>query len=332
VSIIGLGAAATRGHLPALRKLEREARVQVVAACDPDGRQRMAARRAMRELPTFESAEEMLGSVDSDLTVIAAPPHVHASLATLAAEHRQHIVCEKPAGCTPADVEEMVAVWRQHQDRVLFASYQYRFSRPWLAIARIARAAARSGWRIDMSVDVQRDSTDRHAISNWRADPAMGGGLADHAVHFLALAREMGRPFAIDLASREFDPAGREKVNACLLAGSNLFDLSVSYQAAVRSTTLTLSIGDKTIRWKDGRLAIERKDRPTHWFSVPSLSDRAHVDALYLPMYRDFLAGSGSLRWRRDRAEELTEVGRCLAMLLAETEQRVSVEPPALAA
>jgi predicted dehydrogenase len=332
VSIVGLGAAATRGHLPALRKLEREGRVEVVAACDPDGRRRMTARRAMRRLLTFESADEMLGSIDSELTVIAAPPHVHASLAVLAAEHGQHIVCEKPAGCTPADVRELATIWRQHQDRALFGSYQYRFSRPWLAIASIVRAAVRSDRRIVMSVQVQRDSTDRHAISNWRVDPAMGGGFADHAVHFLALGREIGQPFAFDRATRNLDHAGREKVNARLFAGANLLDLSVSYQAQARSTTLALSFGDKTICWRDGVLEIERKGQPTHRFSVPSLSDRSHVDALYLPMYRDLLAGVESLRWRRDRAEEVTAVGRCLTVLLAETERGVPVEPPALAA
>lgn len=332
VSIIGLGAAATRGHLPALRKLEREGQVRVVAACDPDGRQRIAARRAMRRLPTFESAAEMLGSVDSDLTVIAAPPHVHASLAALAAEHGQHIVCEKPAGCTPAHVGELATIWRQHQDRALFGSYQYRFSRPWQAIAPIVRAAARSDRRIVMSVEVQRDATDRHAISNWRLDPAMGGGFADHAVHFLALGREIGQPFTVDYATRSLDHAAREKVSARLLAGVNLLDLSVSYQAPARSTALTLSLDKKKIRWQDDCLEIKRKDQPTRRFSVPSLSDRSHVDALYLPMYRDLLAGVGSLRWRRDRAGEITAVGSCLTVLLAEAEAGIYIEPAALAA
>lgn len=332
VSLAGLGAAATRGHLPALRGLEAEGRVRVVAACDPDERQRVAVQHALPHLPTFASADEMLHSVDSDLMVIAAPPAAHASLAVLAADHRRHILCEKPAGCALAQVSELAAIWQQQPDRALVASYQYRFSPPWVAIAPILCAAARSGQRVVVSVEVQRTSTDRRAMSSWRDDPAMGGGFADHAVHFLALGRDLGHPFEVDLASREYDAAGREWVSARLLAGSNLLDLSVSYRAPVRSTTLILSCGERTLRWTDGELTVERKDRHTQSFSVPSLSDRSHIDTLYLPMYRDFLSGLGRSEWRRERADELIEVGRCLTMLLAEADQGLLVEQPALAA
>ncbi len=325
VSIAGLGAAATRGHLPALRELEREGRARVVAACDPDERRRIAVGQA---LPTFASADEMLRSVDSDLMVIAAPPSAHASLATVAAEHRQHILCEKPAGCTPAQVSELAAIWQRQKDRALAASYQYRFSSPWLSMARVLRAAERSGRQVVMSVEVQRTSTDRRAMSDWRDDPAMGGGFADHAVHFLALGREMGRRFEVKRANREYDDMGREQVSAHLLVGSNLLDLSVSYRAAERSTALMLHCDKTTLRWTDERLTVKRKDRRRiQSFPVPALSDRLHVDTLYGPMYRDLLAGLGSPRWCRERADEAIEVGRCLAMLLAATQRGLVAAP-----
>ena len=332
VSLAGLGAAATRGHLPALRQLESDGLVEVVAACDPDKRQRAAVLLALPGLPIFASAEEMLESVESDLMVIASPPAAHASLAVRAADHRQHILCEKPAGCTVAQVSELEAIWERRQDRAFLASYQYRFSPPWKSISRILRAAARSRQRVAISVDVQRTSTDQRAVSSWRDDPAMGGGFADHAVHFLALGRELGRPFAVEFASREYDSEGREQVSARLWAGSNPLDLSVSYRAAVRSTALTLSWGKTTLRWRNGQLRSERKNRHPKLFSVPSLSDRSCIDTLYRPMYCDLLKGLGSSRWRHERADELIEVGRCLTTLLTEAEQALPAEPTMLAA
>ncbi|HET7486051.1 MAG TPA: Gfo/Idh/MocA family oxidoreductase [Solirubrobacterales bacterium] len=326
VSLAGLGAAATRGHLPALRELESDGLVKVVAACDPDMRQRAAVLLALPDLPTFASAEEMLDSVDSDLMVIASPPAAHASLAVRAADYRQHILCEKPGGCTVAQVSELEAIWRRGQDRAFVASYQYRFSPPWKSISRILRAAAKSGQRVSVSVDVQRTSTDQRAVSSWRDNPAMGGGFADHAVHFLALGRELGRPFAVESASREYDSKGREQVSARLWAGSNLLDLSVSYRAAVRSTALTLSWGKTTLQWKNGQLRSGRKNQCPKLFSVPSLSDRSCIDALYRPMYRDLLESLRSSRWRHERADELIEVSRCLTTLLTEAKQHLPIE------
>jgi predicted dehydrogenase len=332
VSLAGLGAAATRGHLPALLKLESEGRVQVVGACDPDERQRAAVQQGFPRLPTFASADEMLESVGSELAVIAAYPAAHAALATIAAGHGQHILCEKPAGGTPAQMSQFAAIWRRQRSRGLVASYQYRFSDPWIVASTFLRAAARSGQRVVMSVEVERTSTDRRAMSSWRDDTAMGGGLADHAVHFLALGRELGHPFTVDFATRKYDSVGRERVRALVSAGPNLLDISVSYRAARRSTTLMLSCGKLRLRWRGRNLTIEEDGRCGRPVSVPSLSDRSHVDALYLPMYRDLLAGLGNLRWRHDRADELIEVGCCLNMLLAETEPSIPVEPTALAA
>jgi len=331
VALAGLGAAATGGHLPALLDLESEGRLTIVGACDPDQRRRVAARHLFPRIPTFHSADEMLRSVDSELTVIAAHPAVHAELASCAAAHRQHILCEKPAAVTPAQLRQLCAIREHYPDRALVASYQYRFSRPWLMIAPFLHAAARSGRRVAIEVEVERCATDRRAMSSWRDDPAMGGGLADHAVHFLALAREPGHRFGVERAARDYDPRGRELVTARLSSGSNLVDLTVSYRAPSRSTAVTLRCGRLAVHWTDHELRLARDGSPGQPLVVRALSDRSYVDALYHPMYRDLLASLDDPEWRRERAEELADVAECLTVLLAAA-SAAAPEPVALAA
>ncbi len=268
IALAGIGAAASNGHLPALLWLESEGRVKVVGACDPDEHRRVAARRLFPRIPTFASASEMLQSVNSELTVIAAHPAVHADLATDAANHHQHILCEKPAGGTPEQLSQLAAIRERHPDRALIASYQYRFSPTWIALTPFLRAAARSNKPVYMSVEVERCATDPRAMSSWRDDPAMGGGLADHAVHFLALARELGGSLIVETASRDYDHQRRERVTARVSVGLNPVDLSVSYGAAARSTTVKLRAGDLAVRWRDRELRVDQ-GRPA-WASSSS--------------------------------------------------------------
>lgn len=318
VAIAGLGAAAVRGHLPALERLAKAGKVTIVGGCDPDEQRCHALQRTFPGVPTFESATEMLASVHSELFVIAAHPKAHAELAMLAATHGQHILCEKPAGCTPAQVAEFAAVRRHYPERALVAMYQYRFSRPWILATQFLRAVANSDRRVVMTVDVQRPSTDQHASSNWRDDPAMGGALADHAVHFLALARTLRGSLDVVSSEREYDIRCRERVRAHLLVGPDTLDVSVSYGADRRSTSIALICGDLALRWVDRTLTLERGGRQGHPRIVPTLADRSHIDALYRPMYQDLLAGLRRSTWRRRCAHELLEVAQSLTALLAE--------------
>jgi predicted dehydrogenase len=324
IAIAGLGAAALRGHLPALTALESEGKATIVGGCDPDQQRCAAVQRAFPGVPTFASATEMLASVRSELLAIAAHPDAHAELARLGATHGQHILCEKPAGMTPAQVSEFVAIRRRHPDRGLVAMYQYRFSWPWILATRFLRAIVKPEPHLAMFVDVQRPVTDRHASSNWRDDPTMGGALADHAVHFLALARTLRGSLEVVSSTREYDRLGRERAKASVQVGASTLDVSVSYGASKRKTNIALNSGASTLRWSDKTLTMEQEGRRRHLGTVPTLADRGHIDALYRPMYRDLLAGLRYPAWRHRRAQELLEVSQCLTALLA---QAGAVEP-----
>ncbi len=318
VAIAGLGAAALRGHLPALEALATMGRVRIVGGCDSDHSRRQLMESSFPRVPTFASAAEMLAVTRSELFVIATEPKAHAELAALGARHEQHILCEKPAGSTPAQATEFARIRERWPQRGLVAVYQYRFSRPWILAKRYLQASIGRGRRFAMTVEVERPTTDRHASSNWRDDPATGGAFADHAVHFLALARVLRGSLDVVFSERRYDARRRERVRACLAVGPDTLDVSVAYGAGRRRTTIAITCGDQTLSWIDSALAVERSGHRSHPQTVPALSDRRHIDALYRPMYLDLLAGIGCARWRQRSAEELLEVSQSLTDLLAE--------------
>jgi predicted dehydrogenase len=318
VAIVGLGAAAIRGHLPALEALATAGRVKIAGGCDSDQSRRRLIRSSFPQIPIFASATDMLAATRSELLVIAVEPKAHTELAALGAQHGQHILCEKPAGSTPAQVAEFAAIRERWPQRGLVAVYQYRFSRPWILAKRYLQASVRPGRCFTMSVEVERPTTDQHASSNWRDDPAMGGALADHAVHFLALARVLRGSLDVVCSERSYDSRHRERVRARLAVGPDILDVSVAYGARRRRTCIVIACGDLELRWTDSTLRLERDGHQGHPQAVPALSDRQHVDTLYLPMYLDLLAGIRHEAWRRRSADELLEVSQSLTALLTE--------------
>lgn len=316
IALAGLGAAARRGHLPALDLLAVEHAVAVVGGCDSDPQRRFAIQQDYPSLPTFGSAAEMLAAVRPDLLVIATPPEAHAELAKLAATHEAHILCEKPAGLTSVDAASFTEVHRRYPERVLAAMYQYRFARPWILTARFLQVIKRERRAFSISVDIERPGTDRHALSRWRDNPAMGGALADHVVHFLALARVDCGPLRALHGSRSYDVDDHEHVRAHVRAGLGTLNASAAYGAHARKTSVVVVCGDCTLQWAGGLLTFDRGGRVLYSQAVPALCDREYVDSLYVPMYRDLFANLENATWRRSRARELLDVGQTLTQLL----------------
>lgn len=108
VAVVGCGAVARLYHAPALQALEREGRVHVVAAYDPDA----AALNPFcdsfpgaRPSPSFDA----LLAVEPDLLIVSSPPRHHADQGIAALESGIDVHCEKPLAPTLADGERMVA-------------------------------------------------------------------------------------------------------------------------------------------------------------------------------------------------------------------------------
>lgn len=133
VAIAGLGGAARRGHLPALRAIGQG--LTLAGAAEPDVRTREELAAVYGAVPTFSTAAEMLSAITCDMLVVATEPSSHAGLIALGMEHGLHVVCEKPVIVTR--VEHTAVTGLARVDRI------------WRSSPSISTATRRSGprWR-----------------------------------------------------------------------------------------------------------------------------------------------------------------------------------------
>lgn len=136
VALVGLGGAAERIHLPALRAIER---VELVGGADPDPQRRAWALRA--GLPqVVADADALIASTRPDVVVIATPPSSHRDLCLLALDAGCHVFCEKPFVMSVAEADEVVAA-ADRAGKWVAVNNQYRQMR----IYRKTRAAIARG-------------------------------------------------------------------------------------------------------------------------------------------------------------------------------------------
>lgn len=315
VGLVGMGSAGRRGHLPTLIRLQREGLLTLVATADHRNKH-PAAGTFGSQAAVFHDGARLLESVEVDLVVLAAEPASHADLIELAIRHGRHVLCEKPLTVTVAQHKRIVATLPP--DLALVAVHQYRYSPVWIAVARWVRRAAHLHLPVSISVDVQRRGTDAHAVTSWRADIASSGGvLADHGPHFLALAWTIAHDLKALWAERRSDRDNAETVCARLLCNRGQMNLRVTTAAEARRTWLEVRCAGVTFTWTDHKAAIRIAGRPVRRWSTSALSDRQHVDALYLPLYQDLLCNIADDTWREERRVEALAVSSALVHLLA---------------
>ena len=105
----GLGVASTQ-VLPAIHGLDY---IKVAAAADPrqEALDRFAAEYGGE---TFTSLEGMCQSPNVDVIRVATPNHLHKEHVIMAAEHKKHVIVEKPMALTVGECEEMVAACKRN--------------------------------------------------------------------------------------------------------------------------------------------------------------------------------------------------------------------------
>jgi len=316
VAIAGLGSAAVRGHLPAIARLAARGSLALVGAADPDAARREHLAASAPGVALFETAEAMLDAVECDLLVIAAQPGAHAQLVQLGLERGLHVVCEKPLVVTRAQYELVARAHVRQPAQGVVSVHQYRYSPTWQWFARSARLARRLRIPFCLTVDVERIATDALAASAWRADAgASGGMLADHGVHYLALAWTVDEQLDVLAAARAWSDAG-ERSGASIRVGSGTVAIQVATGAPVRSTCVTLHAANAALAWRDETLELTCRGRRLFARRVEALADRTHVDALYARLYDDLVRNLERTAWRAHRTAEALAVARALVALL----------------
>ena len=131
IGVVGLGRAFTL----MLPTFQRDARVKLVAACDPIA---VARDQFVRDFAgrAYDSAEALCSDVDVELVYIASPHQFHARHVALAAAAGKHVLLEKPMAITLADCTQMIANMHAAK-RSLMVGHSHSFDGPVLKAREI---------------------------------------------------------------------------------------------------------------------------------------------------------------------------------------------------
>jgi predicted dehydrogenase len=127
VAIVGLGDAARKIHLPAIRRLNQ---VNLVGAYDT------AANATLAGVQRYASVDAMLTEAGPDILIIATPPHSHLDLVRQGLANGVHVFCEKPLADSLKEADEMIA-FAAAAGREVIVNSEF----PFMAIHRAAKKA-----------------------------------------------------------------------------------------------------------------------------------------------------------------------------------------------
>ena len=160
--------------------------VSRVVGRTPEEAERAAAR--LLAVDVAASVDELVTADDVDAVHVCTPNHTHVALTDAALRAGKHVVCEKPLATSPEDARRLVEAATQ-AGVVAAVPFVYRFY-PAVreARARIADGEAGPLWLLHGSY--LQDWLASADATNWRVDPALGGGsraFGDIGVHWCDL-------------------------------------------------------------------------------------------------------------------------------------------------
>ena len=132
-------------------------------------------------LHVYESQEDLLRDVTTDLVLVATPNDVHKSIAIASMEAGKNVICEKPITLSSADLKEMIEV-SQKTERFLTVHQNRRWDEDFLTVKEMLKGKKLGElFRLESRVHGSRGIP-----GDWRQKKEQGGGMIlDWGVHLL---------------------------------------------------------------------------------------------------------------------------------------------------
>ena len=196
----------------------------------------------------FNSVESMLDNAALDAVIIAVPPKLHRSVATMAFDRGLHVYLEKPIATTIDDAEAIVAAW-QRAGTVAQVGFNCRFN----ALYREMRDHVNRG-AIGDPVAVRSSLTACWPDSaTWRLSPSGGGGaLLELASHHIDLLRFLFDAEVADVRAATWSNRGDDEAAMLQCALSN------GVHAQIFICYGTVEEDRFEVYGSDGKLVIDR--------------------------------------------------------------------------
>lgn len=136
----------------------------------------------------FDGYESALADPHISVVVVTTPPATHFALARQALQAGKHVVVEKPAFLTTAELDDIAALAAAADRQVLVAeNYYYK------PIAFRLRELIATGAIGELKL-VWLNATKQQRVAGWRCDPLLAGGgpLFEGGVHWINVLAHLG--------------------------------------------------------------------------------------------------------------------------------------------
>ncbi|MBF6185115.1 Gfo/Idh/MocA family oxidoreductase [Nocardia farcinica] len=179
VGVIGLGRQALDDHLPGLASCEA---AELVAVCDEDP-EIVREHQYRCRVPGYTSFTAMLGSEQLDLVVVCVPHCVGRRVIEAAAEHRVHVLKEKPFATSLTEARELARLCEDSEIE-LMVTLQRRFNPIYTSFPQLADQIG-----TPFVIDARYTLHTADPSDGWRGDIATAGGgcLIDMGYHVIDL-------------------------------------------------------------------------------------------------------------------------------------------------
>ncbi|MFJ8623300.1 Gfo/Idh/MocA family protein [Kitasatospora sp. NPDC093550] len=252
---------------------------------------------------------DLLDDPGVQLVALCTPPGGRAALAEQALEAGKAVLLERPAACSPAEVDRLLAVSRR-VGRPVGAMFQHRQLIP----EQVLRWDWGPGATAVLHVSRYRPTAHYHR-AGWRHDPdrALGGVTAHLGAPYLDLACQvLGEPAAVHVVGRrEVAPGIDSRIAGVVdFRGGATLSFAVTAESTVRTARLEVLGADGRLLVHNGEVTTETggavEDHPT----VPGSRLRLEV---YREMAEALATGRPPRRCRLDASRAVTTVLHAVA-------------------
>jgi predicted dehydrogenase len=281
-AIIGFGAVAANGHLPAYLK---SSEAKIVAVVDRTAERRWAAEESLPGIAAFATIEELAAGAEIDFVDICTPPALHGEPMLRALAHGWNVLCEKPLLLDLVELEKVRMLARE-SGRAVVPVHNWKYA----PIIRRATESLRTG-AIGQLNEVEIETLrieDCAAVDpanpNWRRDPAMAGGgvLVDHGWHAIYLARHWFGEDPVEVEAmlhREMANGIEDEATLRLRFPNGRAKIFLTWRAEARRNTMRLrgeqgeiAINDDTLKISDEEIqfasALSAGSHHADWFEA----------------------------------------------------------------
>jgi phthalate 4,5-cis-dihydrodiol dehydrogenase len=202
LGVVGLG----RAFSLMLPTFTGDPRILLAGACDP--RKEARARFASEfNAPVYASIEELVKDPTIEAVYIASPHQFHAAHTCIAAEHRKHVLVEKPMALTIAECDAMINACR-HAGVQLIVGHCHSFDAPYLNARRIIESGEVGRVKMIQALNYT-DFLYRPRRSEELNTEAGGGVLFSQAAHQVDVLRLLagGTAIRVRAVTGSWDPA-----------------------------------------------------------------------------------------------------------------------------